>query len=597
MPARATPPPGEPHHRRDDSAFPANRTTMAGRPPGRSPVEAAVSPDPNPAAASPLAPLRHGTFRAVWLANLVSNFGGLIQSVGAAWMMTSLTGSAGLVALVQASTTLPIMLFSLAAGAVADNYDKRTIMLVAQGILIVVSAGLAGCTYLGLITPWSLLAFTFLIGCGTALNNPAWQASVRDMVPRRDLPQAIALNSVGMNIARSAGPALGGMIVAAAGAAAAFAANALSYLALTVVLFRWKPECSPRLLPPEALAAAMGAGIRFVAMSPTIRTVLARAFAFGLAGSAVQALLPLVTRDLIRGGPVTFGLLLGAFGIGAIGGGLFGGTLRQARGTESLVRLSFAGFAACALMTAFSTATALTMAALALGGACWVLALSSFNVAVQVSSPRWVVGRTLALYQTAAFGGVAVGSWTWGLVAERSGLGAALALSALVHLLAVLAGLRWALPNQEEVDLEPLDRWREPRLALPIRHRSGPIVVTIEYRIREEDVREFLALMAERRRIRRRDGARHWHLLRDLAEPELWTERYDTPTWLDYMRQAQRITQADARIVDRLRELHRGPERPQVRRRIERQPVPTSPEAGDPGEAEEYPTDPTQSPS
>ena len=401
-----------------------------------------------PARPSPFSPLRHGTFRAVWLAYLISNFGGLIQSVGAAWLMTSLTGSAGLVALVQASTTLPIMLFSLAAGAIADNYDKRAVMLVAQVFMIAVSVVLAGCTYFGLITPWGLLIFTFLIGCGTALNNPAWQSSVRDMVPRQDLPQAIALNSVGMNIARSVGPALGGMIVAVAGAAAAFAVNAFSYLALILVLFRWRPELQARLLPPEPSGLPWAPGIRFVAMSPTIRMVLVRAFVFGLAGSAVQALMPLVARDLVGGGPVTFGLLLGAFGVGAIGGGLFSSRIRQALGTEGLVRLSFTGFAACALVTAFSASTPVTMLAMALGGACWVLALSSFNVAVQVSSPRWVVGRTLALYQTAAFGGMALGSGTWGLLAERFSISEALVLSALVHLLAVLVGLRWALPRR-----------------------------------------------------------------------------------------------------------------------------------------------------
>jgi hypothetical protein len=237
------------------------------------------------------------------------------------------------------------------------------------------------------------------------------------------------------------------------------------------------------------------------------------------------------------------------------------------------------------------------MVAMGLGGACWVLVLSSFNVAVLVSSPRWVAGRTLALFQMAVFGGITLGSGTWGLLAERFSISEALVLSALVHLLAVLVGLRWVLPDDQEANLEPLNRWKHPSISMEIEHRSGPIVITIDYRIREEDVREFLALMAERRRIRRRDGARHWHLLRDLAEPELWTERYDTPTWLDYVRQAQRITQADARIVDRLSELHRGAEPPQVRRRIERQPVTSSPEAYDPHEADVDPTDPPQSPS
>ncbi len=554
-------------------------------------LEAAVSTESTITEhSSPFAPLRHGIFRAVWLANLTSNFGGLIQSVGAAWLMTSLAGSVELVALVQASTTLPIMLFSFVAGAIADNYDRRTVMLVAQVFMLAVSVVLAGSTYFGLITPWVLLTFTFLIGCGTALNNPAWQSSVRDMVPRQDLPQAIALNSVGMNIARSVGPAIGGMIVAAAGAAAAFVANAISYLAIILVLSRWKPATRPSPLPPESLGVAISAGIRFVAMSPTIRTVLTRALVFGFAGSAVQALIPLVARDLVRGGPVTFGLLLGAFGVGAIAGGLLSSRIRQVLATETLVRLAFIGFAACALVTAYSSATPVAIPAMAMGGACWVLALSSFNVAVQISSPRWVLGRTLALYQTAAFGGMALGSWTWGMLADRFSTSEALVWSVLVHGLAVLAGLRWSLPNYEDANLEPLNRWKQPDIALEIQPRSGPIVITIEYRIREEHLPEFLALMAERRRIRRRDGARHWHLLRDLANPELWTERYDTPTWLDYVRQAQRITQADTSIVDRLRELHRGSEPPPVRRRIERQPVSTSPEATSPHETAHHPT-------
>jgi len=220
------------------------------------------------------------------------------------------------------------------------------------------------------------------------------------------------------------------------------------------------------------------------------------------------------------------------------------------------------------------------------------VALSSFNVAVQISSPRWVVGRTLALYQTAAFGGMALGSWTWGVMAENLGTGDALLVSALVHCMGVMLGIRWPLPEHEEANLEPLNRWRQPEIAMPIQPRSGPIVISIEYRIQQEDVREFLALMAERRRIRRRDGARHWHLLRDLADPELWTERYDTPTWLDYVRQAQRITHADATIVDRLRQLHRGSEPPRVRRRIERQPVSTSPEVELAPETDRYAGEP-----
>lgn len=524
----------------------------------------------------------------MWFASLASNFGGLIQSVGASWMMTSIAGSADLVALVQASTTLPIMLFSLPAGAIADNYDRRAVMLVAQVFMLAVSVLLTAATYFGLVTPWLLLCFTFLIGCGSALNGPAWQASVGDMVPRSDLPGAIALNSMGFNMARSVGPALGGLIVAAAGAAAAFAVNALSYFGLILVLFRWRPERAPRTLPPERLGVAMSAGLRYVAMSPSIRNVLLRGFVFGFAASAIPALMPLVARDLVQGGPVTYGLLLGAFGAGAVGGALLSSRVRVLMSVEALVRFSFVGFGICAAATALSASMPVTVAAMALGGACWVLALSTFNVAIQLSAPRWVVGRALALYQTATFGGMAFGSWVWGVLAERAGAADALLISALAHLVGIVFGLLSALPDLEEANLDPLRRWTEPKTAIDIEHRSGPVVITIEYIIAPEDVVEFLAVMAERRRVRRRDGARHWTLLRDLADPELWIERYHTPTWLDYVRHNQRITQADAKIGDRLRELHRGSEPPRVHRMIERQTgslphgAASSPEMADP---------------
>ncbi len=507
----------------------------------------------------------------VWLASLASNLGGLIQSVGAAWLMTSIGASADLVALVQASMTLPIMLFSLMAGAIADNFDRRRLMIIAQLFLLAVSVALTLCAYLGLVTPWLLLTFTFLVGCGIAFNGPAWQSLVGEMVPRDDLPAAIALNSMGFNIARSVGPALGGLIVAAAGAFAAFAINAVSYFGLILVLVRWRPAGTPRVLPPESLGTAMAAGIRYVAMSPNLGVVLLRGAVFGLAAVAVQALMPLIARDLIRGGPLTFGLLLGAFGVGAVGGALLSARLRQAMSLEALVRIAFVGFAICAAVSGVSNIAAVSLAAMAIGGASWVLALSSFNATVQLSSPRWVVGRALALYQMATFGGMAFGSWIWGVAAENLGTTNALLISAIVLLAGALLGLQFALPEMKSLNLDPLNRWAEPNVTLDIRMRSGPIVVTIEYLIREADTAVFLAIMAERRRIRRRDGARHWTLLRDLENPELWVERYHSPTWLEYVRHNQRRTHADAFVGDRLRALHQGPNPPHVRRMIERQ--------------------------
>lgn len=529
-----------------------------------------IDDEPDREQGSTLAPFRHGIFRAVWTASLASNFGGLIQSVGAAWLMTSISTSSGMVALVQASTALPVMLFSLTAGAIADNFGRRQVMLIAQAFMLIVSVLLTLFAYLDLITPWLLLSFTFLIGCGTALNNPSWQASVGDMVPRSDLPAAVALNSMGFNLTRSVGPAIGGIIVAAAGAAAAFAANTLSYIALIVVLFRWKPQLPEATLPRESMASAMGAGLRYVAMSPNIGNVSLRASVFGFTAGAILALLPLVARDLVGGGPLVYGIMLGAFGIGAVVGALISGKLRRMLTSEAMVRLSFAGFALCAWVAAFSPHAWQTSLGLLVGGACWVIALSHFNVTVQLSTPRWVVGRALSIYQTATFGGIALGSWIWGVMAESHGVEVALITAGCAMLAGGAIGLLVPLPENMTVNLDPLNRWTEPSLSLDLKPRSGPIAIMIEYVIREKDTGEFMDIMAERGRIRRRDGARNWVLSRDLANPELWMETYHTPTWLDYIRHNTRATHADAVITERIRALHSGTERPRVRRMIER---------------------------
>jgi len=533
------------------------------------------APAPPPQAAarpSPFAPLRHRAFRFIWLATLVSNFGGLIQSVGASWMMTSLAASADMVALVQASTTLPIMLFSLAAGAVADNHDRRRVMIAAQGFMLAVSATLAAVTYLGLVTPWLLLALTFLIGCGAALNGPAWQASVGEQVPREDLPAAVALNSVGFNIARSVGPAIGGAIVAAAGAAAAFLVNALSYVALVAVLVGWKRDVPPRRLPREPLGPAMSAGLRYVSLSPAILRVLVRGLAFGVSGSAVWALMALVARDRLSGGPLTYGLILGAFGVGAVLGAFASTRLRARFRSETLVRGAMAAFGLGAALTGVSAVLPVTMAALLVAGGGWVLALSTFNVTVQLSAPRWVVARALAVYQMATFGGMAIGSWLWGHVAEDAGLAPALVASGAAVVASAAIGLRYGLPQVGDVDLAPGGHWADPVTKLDLDPRSGPVVVTVEYEIDPDDAPAFQAAMAERRRIRRRDGARDWSLLQDIERPELWVERFQSPTWVAHLRQHARVTVADREAEARALAFHRGPEPPRVRHLLGRPP-------------------------
>lgn len=526
-----------------------------------------------PQRASPLAPFQHKTFRTLWSATLVSNLGGLIQAVGAGWMMTTIATSQDMVALVQASTTLPVMVFSLAAGALADNYDRRRIMLTAQSLMLMVSLALAVFAYFNLLTPWLLLSFTFLIGCGGALHNPSWQASMGDIVPREDLPAAVALNSMGFNLMRSVGPAIGGLIVAAAGAAMAFIINAFSYIALLLALWRWQPPKSQNTLPRESFGRAIAAGLRYVSMSPNLLKVMFRGFLFGLSGIAILALLPIVARDLVAGNAFTYGMMLGAFGLGAIGGAMLSARLREVMSNEWIVRLAFLMFAASCICLGLSTQFWLSWLLLLPAGVSWVLALSLFNVTVQLSTPRWVVGRALALYQTATFGGMATGSWIWGSIAESHGVDLSLIIAGIVLIGGAAVGLMFKLPEFDALNLDPLNRFNEPELKLDIRSRSGPIMIMIDYKIDQDDVKQFLSLMAERRRVRIRDGAQQWALLRDLEHPETWTESYHVPTWVEYVRHNQRRTQADAEIWERLKPLHRGDKPPAVHRMIERQTV------------------------
>jgi MFS family permease len=528
---------------------------------------------PDAAPAIPKSAFAVPIFRQMWIASLTSNFGRLVQAVGAGWLMTTLSSSKQDVALVQASTALPIMLFSLWAGALADSRDRRLVMLWSQVFMMVASFALAYFAWSGLLTPLRLLMFTFLIGCGSAFYSPAWQDSVGDMVPRPLLPGAIAYNSMGFNVARSVGPALGGAIVAVAGAAAAFLLNAVSYLGLIVVLMRWKRPVETPTLPREHTLSAISAGLRYAAMSPHIRIVLARVIILVPAATAVSALMPIIALDLIGGGAVIFGTLLGAFGIGAITGAFATSRLRKSQTTNRIILIATVALTSGTAITGLSQSLWFTLPALFLTGAGWVLALSTFNVAVQIAAPRWVVARSVAVYQMVAFAGMVAGSSTVGWIAEWVGAGPALLMAAAVLGLGLLAALALPLPGADHLDLDPLNRWHEPDIAVPIEPRSGPVVISIEYTIDEDKIPAFADVMAERRRICRRDGARGWTLLRDLSDPLIWTERYQFPTWLDYVRSAQRRTKDDAALSVRIRDLVSKDHPPRIRRLIERHPA------------------------
>ncbi|MCF8516686.1 MAG: MFS transporter [Rhodobacteraceae bacterium] len=522
-----------------------------------------------------LDPLRHLTYRRLWAATTISNLGTLMQAVGAAWLMTTLTASQTMVSLVQASNTLPIMAFSLIAGALADTYNRRHILIFAQLVMVVISAALMVMVWIGGLSPWLLLCFTFLIGCASALYNPSWQASMGDVVPRADLQNAVSLNGLSFNMMRSVGPAAGGVIVAVAGPAAAFLINMVLTLPLIRELTRWRPDYPASDLPPEHIGGAIGAGLRYVLMSPALLKVLLRGAIFGTAAVITLALLPLVARDTMQGNALTYGILLGTFGLGAIGGGIANARLKQHLTNEAVIRVAFVGYGLAMLVLGLAGSMILACLALLMAGACWVMALALLNVTVQLSTPRWVVGRALSFYQTATFGGMAMGAWLWGSVAEAYGLPVAFFWAAALLMVGGLLGLWLPLSAFPVDDLGPLGQFRAPRPMIDLKPRSGPIMVMIDYDIGLEDTPRFLALMRERRRIRRRDGARQWTLMRDIERPETWIESYHVPTWIDYMRHNQRRTTADADNRNQLTALHRGLQGPQrVHRLIERQTVP-----------------------
>lgn len=521
-----------------------------------------------------LSAFKHRTFRNLWASAVFTNTGGTIQNVGAAWAMTLLTSSQSMVALVQASVTAAAMVVSFAAGVMADSYDRRGVMLAAQTFRMATSVALAVLALAGMLTPWVLLTFTFLIGIGTALHNPSWQASFSDIVPREDLPSAVSMNAMGMNITRSVGPAVGGLIVATLGAAFAFITNAVTHFAIIAALLAWKPTRVERSLPKESFAAGAIAGLRYFAMSPNLISANFRGALFGFAAIPMQALLPLVARDQLGGNALVYGILLAAFGLGAVLGALNAGAMRARFSSETTTKIGSVVFAASSVIVAFSPWTALSVAAVFMAGSAWINVMSLINVAVQMSTPRWVLGRMISLYMTWIFGGMALGSWVWGLVSEHYGTPIAFLNAAGVLVLCALWGLRFPIHQFGGVNLDPLNRFNEPALKLDLNKRSGPILIMVEYLIAQPDVPDFLAAIGKRRRARIRDGAQRWTLLRDLENPDLWLESYHFPTWTAYVRHNERRTVSDDEVIRELARLKQGDGPVAVHRMIEQQTVP-----------------------
>jgi MFS family permease len=503
------------------------------------------------------APFRHTAFTVIWTATLVSNIGGWMYSAACGWLMTTLNPDPLTVALVQAVSTLPICLLAIPAGALADIFDKRKFLIVVEALTTAVSAVYAAVVGLGLATPNNLLLSTFLIGAAGAMTVPAWQAVVPLLVPRSDLPPAIAANSVGVNISRALGPALGGVTIAAIGIAAPFWVNALSNLGIVGALLWWRQsERAKTLLPAERFGQAISAGLRYARHNRHLRATLVRAIGFFVFTSAYWALLPLVAKTQVTGGPQLYGVLLGVIGASAVGGAFFLPWLKASLGPDRLMAAGAVGQALAMLLYGLAREPATALVASAIAGASWIAVLATLSVSAQVALPDWVRGRGLALYTTVFFGCLTLGSAVWGEVAAWVGLPAAHFLAAAGAVAAIPLTWRWKLQTGAGVDLTPSMHWPVPITTLNFAHDRGPVLVSVEYRIRPQSRAAFLQAIAKLEQQRRRDGAYAWGVFEDAAEEGRMVETFLVESWMEHLRQHERVTNADRIVQDEVKRFH-----------------------------------------
>jgi MFS family permease len=503
-------------------------------------------------------PLRQPLFRALWIASVASNIGTWMHEAGAGWLMTSLTPSPLMVALMQTASTLPVLLLGLPAGALADVVDRRRILLFTQSWMLIAAAVLGTLTLFHVTTPWLLLILTFALGAGAAMNAPAWQATAPELVSRDELPAAVALTGMGLNLARAVGPALGGAVIALAGPAAVFLLNAASFLSVMAVLYYWRPTTNISPAPTEQVSSAIRAGIRYARHAPALRAVLVRTGLFVLFASALWALLPLLVRHELGLDSVAYGILFGCLGAGAVIGAVILPKLQNRFSKDRLAggaTLLFAGVTA-ALVEArqFGLLCVITLA----GGVAWITLMASFNVATQTAVPSWVRARGLALYLLTFQGGMAAGGILWGAVTEQAGIAAALLSSATGLVISLAAAVRFPLSKGEELDLTPSPRWTEPVLAMEPDPEDGPVLVMVEYRINPKHAFDFTLAMQAVRQQRLRDGAFRSGLYQDPTDLGRYLETFVVESWAEHLRLHERATVSDRIAEDQARAFHIG---------------------------------------
>jgi MFS family permease len=520
-------------------------------------------PRPNPPPGG-FAPLRQPVFAVLWAATILGNTGSFMRDVASAWLVTDLSASPAAVAMIQAAGTLPIFLLAIPAGVLSDILDRRKLLIMIQVLLASVSASLMLLSYAGLLTVSSLIGLTFIGGIGAALMAPTWQSIVPELVPRQDLKSAVALNSLGINIARAIGPALGGILLAALGAAVTYGVDVLTYLFVIAALLWWKRAPQADDVLSERFFGAFRAGLRYARASRELHVVLLRAFVFFACASAVWALLPLVARNLLGGDAGFYGILLGAVGAGAICGALALPALRQR-------------FDADGLLLGAAIVTAIVLGGLALAipqwaaivimlllGAAWIVALTSLNGVAQAILPNWVRGRALAVYLMVFNGAMTAGSLGWGLVAQQFGVRPALLFAAAALLVAGVVFHRIKLPAGE-ADLVASNHWPEPLTADPVEHDRGPVLILIEYCIAKDNRSAFLQSLDRLSQERRRDGAYNWGVTEDAGDPERIVEWFMVESWAEHLRQHKRVSKADADVQREVLRWQAGPDAPVVR--------------------------------
>lgn len=491
------------------------------------------------------APLATPLFRALWVATIISNVGTWMNDVGSSWLMTSLSPSPFWVAMVQAATTLPMFLFALPGGALADVVDRRKLLIWSQVLIVIGGTTLAVTTHAGLTTPPVLLMLTAVMGVGAAFSAPAFQAIVPELVEKPALPDAIALNSLGINISRAIGPALGGVIVAIAGSAAVFALNAVSVLTVIAVLWRWERQPTTGRLPPEHFSEAMMTGYRYARRAPALQLVLLRSVGFFLFSSALWAMLPLVGRRELGLTAAGYGALLGCMGAGAIVGALLLSRARKHISANTLSAGATLLFAAATVALALVSNGFVAGAVMLAAGLGWITMLSTLNVAAQMAAPAWVKARALAVFLLVFQGAMTTGSLVWGTLASRTTVGTALGVAGLCLAVATLLALKFRLPAVGATDLTPSGHWAEPTVSGDLEDDRGPVMVLIEYRVDPARVRAFATELRRFKRVRERDGGMNWHVFEDVAEPGLVVETFIVASWLEHRRQHQRITHDD----------------------------------------------------